>query len=297
MQNEPSALIIGVAHHLDIRVAVLQSLDRRVLARGRRAHDRELVKLYHLPDDILGTAGITESPARHRVGLRETVDHNGPFLHPVELRYRSMLSAVGQLRVDLIGDNEQILFLYHLGDRSELLTRHDGTCRIVRERKHEDLRPVGAGVPDLIGCKLEIILLEKLYRNRLSARHQHAGLVRNIARLRQQHLIARIEHDSQGNIDRLAASYGHERLIIESVMQIETALEIIADFLTQLDKTCVRGIMSSSSLKRVYALLADMPGRVKIRLAHAERYRVLHFRDNVKELPDARGLYIDNGFI
>jgi hypothetical protein len=37
-----------------------------------------------------------------------------------------------------------------------------------------------------------------------------------------------------------------------------------------------------------------MPRRIKIRLAHAKRDRILHLADDIKKLPDAGGLYFYN---
>ena len=44
----------------------------------------------------------------------------------------------------------------------------------------------------------------------------------------------------------------------------------------------------------VDAGLADVPGRVEIRFADAERDRVLHLGDDVKKIADARLGQVDN---
>ena len=44
-------------------------------------------------------------------------------------------AAVGQLAVNLIRKNDQVMFLHDLDDRLEMLAAHDGAGRVVRVRR------------------------------------------------------------------------------------------------------------------------------------------------------------------
>ena len=69
MYQIAAALIVCLPHLLHVLIAVLQRLHRRVLTGGRRAHDGILVHFQHLLDDGSRSAGITETPSCHGVGL------------------------------------------------------------------------------------------------------------------------------------------------------------------------------------------------------------------------------------
>ena len=61
-----------------------------------------------------------------------------------------------------------------------------------------------------------------------------------------------------------------------------------ADGAAQFDQAEVRGVMRLALFQRVDGGFADVPGRVEIRLADAERDDVLHRLDDVEEIADAR---------
>ena len=65
-------------------------------------------------------------------------------------------------------------------------------------------------------------------------------------------------------------------------------LHVGRDRAAQLDQTEVRRVVGLALLKRVDGRLADVPGRVEIRLAYPERDDVLHLRDDLEEVADAR---------
>lgn len=54
VHQQAAAHVVGIAHLLDVAVAVFERLNGGVLARRGRAHDRELVHLGHLGDHGAG---------------------------------------------------------------------------------------------------------------------------------------------------------------------------------------------------------------------------------------------------
>ena len=63
------ALVIGMAHHLGVGVAVRHGVDRSVLADGGGGHDAVLVDLHHLLHDGLRRHGVAQPPTGHGKGL------------------------------------------------------------------------------------------------------------------------------------------------------------------------------------------------------------------------------------
>ena len=54
----------------------------------------------------------------------------------------------------------------------------------------------------------------------------------------------------------------------------------------------VGGVEGTPLFQGVDTLLADMPGRLKVRLAHAQGNGVLHLADNIKKLADPGRRYL-----
>ena len=77
------------------------------------------------------------------------------------------------------------------------------------------------------------------------------------------------------------------------VIHVLGPFQVSGNLHSQLLESGVGGIESASLFQRVNTLVADVPGRVKIRLADSQRNRVFHFRYNVKESADAGGLQAD----
>ena len=63
------APVILRAHHRDVLVPVPERFDRRELGGRRRAHDRVLVDLEHVPRDLPRRERVAHAPSGHRVGF------------------------------------------------------------------------------------------------------------------------------------------------------------------------------------------------------------------------------------
>ena len=132
--------------------------DRRILRRRRRAHDRVLVQLRHRGDQLLRADRIAHAPAGHRVRLRKTVDDDRALLHAVDRGDRDVRrAAVGQLAVDLIGQDDQVVLLHDLRDRLQIRAAHDGAGRVVRVQEDEGLRLFRDRAFQLLGRQAEFV--------------------------------------------------------------------------------------------------------------------------------------------
>ena len=208
-----------------------------------------------------------------------------------------VLLLVAELSVDLVRQDENVLLLHDLRDFPKVLLLHDGTGGVVGEGQHQKLRPVGELLQQLLRGQPEFVLLLQLDDDRHTARHPGTGHIGHIARLRNQHLITRIQHDPHGHVNGLGAADGHHGFLHGIIVHAVLPLHIGGNLLPQLPETRIGGIEGASLLQGMNALLPDMPGSIKVRLAHAQRDGILHFRHNIEELPDAAGLYIYNGIV
>ena len=82
--------------------AVLERLECRFLRNDRGTEHRILVHLHHRIDQGCWTARVTNPPARHRKGLRKTMQKNRAFSHAGKARDARVRSLKRELGVNLI---------------------------------------------------------------------------------------------------------------------------------------------------------------------------------------------------
>jgi hypothetical protein len=91
----------------------------------------------------------------------------------------------------------------------------------------------------------------------------------------------------QARSSAFAHADGDDDFVFRRVADGINFLDVFADGAAQFDEAEVRGVMRLALFQRVDAGLADVPGRVEIRFADAERDGVLHLGDDVKKVADA----------
>jgi hypothetical protein len=86
---------------------------------------------------------------------------------------------------------------------------------------------------------------------------------------------------------RLGDADRDDHLVLRAVAHRVVLLDVGGDRAAQLDQAEVRGVVGLALLEGVDRGLADVPGRVEVGLADAERDHVLHLRDDLEEVADA----------
>ena len=83
-----------------------ERLDSGILCDDAGAHDGVLVHLHHGIDERRRTAGVADAEAGHGISLRETVQEDGALGHARQRGDGHVFSLEGQLRIDLVGENQ-----------------------------------------------------------------------------------------------------------------------------------------------------------------------------------------------
>ena len=145
-----------------------------------------------------------------------------------------MVARVAELGINLIRQHVNVFLDNDLGDFLQILLGHNRAGGIVRERQYQNLGLVCDGVPQLPGSQAEFILLLQLDDHRHTVGQHTAGLIGYVAGLGNQHLVARIQHGTEGHINAFAAAYGNQPLPERVVAYMNAALQIAHNLLTQL---------------------------------------------------------------
>ncbi len=209
MNQITPSLIVGHPHPFDFAFAVLQRLNRGILAIGGRAHDSVLMNLHHLLCDCPGPADIAQPPSGHRKSFRESVDYQRSLFHSRKRGYRCMGGSISQFRIDFIRQHEDVMFLHHFRDRLQIFFCHDCPRGIIGVGKNQYLCSWRNGLFQFLCRQLKFIFLLKGYYDGLSVRQYCTGKIGYITGLWDQHFISRIQHSPQGYVDPFAASHRH----------------------------------------------------------------------------------------
>ena len=158
----------------DARIIIL-SEERRELRHLEREH------------------AVAEPPTRHRVRLRKSVEDRRPFAHPVERGDRDELRVVDVPRVDLVGDDREIVPDRELRDRFEIGSRQHAARRILRRVEDDELRLRRDRARESIEIEPEAGRFDE--RDRHGDRIEIVGAsgVRGIGGIGVDHLVARTE--------------------------------------------------------------------------------------------------------
>ena len=134
----------------------------------------------------------------------------------------------------------------------------------------------------------EVVLDARLHADGHAVGHADRRRVRDEARLVVEDFVPRLGDGADGEVNRLGDADRHEDFPLPVILRAEAAGDIGGDGLAQLGRAEVRGVVRRAVLKRRHGRARDVPRRVEVRLAHAERDDVLALRDDVEELADPR---------
>ena len=180
-----------------------------------------------------------------------------------------LLAAVREVAVDLVGDDDEVVLLGEGGNREQVLARHDGARRVVRVADEQHLRLWRHVLLELVRRDAELILDLGRHGDGLAAREDRAGLIGDVARLRDEDFVARREDGAHDEVERLADADRHEDVRVSIVGAVVLLLVVLGNLLAQLGQAAVGRVRGVALLKAVDAALADGPRRDEVRLADA----------------------------
>ena len=181
------------------------------------------MNLVHYGNNLRRTAGITDTPAGHGKGFAETVNRNGPVIHITDRCKRYMFMAViNKLRIDFVGDYQQIVTDDHFGDRFQIFLFHNGARRIVRIGQDQQFCFIRDSFFEDIGFQSEIVFLSGLNRHGNASGKNNSRSIGNIARIRNKHFIPFAYQGAQCQVDCFRSADGYENLIFRLIRDLIT---------------------------------------------------------------------------
>jgi len=282
-------LTVLLPHLLHAALAALQGLDGCLLGHGGSAHDRVLMDLHHGFDDVVRAAGKADAPAGHGESLGKSMQKKRALLHAGKGGDGMMRQiVVGELAVDFVGEDDQIVLHGKGGDLCQLIGGHDSPGGVGRETEHQDARAGRDGLFQVGGAEHKFILGAGRDRDRLASGQRDARAVGDITWLVVEHLVARIEQGAQGEIDSLGDAHGDDDFVMGVVGDGEILLHILGNRAAQAWIAEIGGVAGAALFQGIDGGLADMPRRDKVGLTDTEGDDPLHRLDDFKKVADSR---------
>ena len=246
--------------------------------------------LGHLLNDLARTACISHTPARHGIGLGESVDDHASLLQSLERANRDvLLPTKGQLRIDLVREHDDVSISEYICNTLEIRSLHDRAGGIARIGQDQRLGFWGNRRTKHLGRHLKIIFCRGLQDHGNTAANANHGLVANIARLRNDDLVSRANKRTKRHIDRFRSANRHQDLAIGIKLHLILAIHVSGDLAAKLEQTAVRGVSGLARFQRENSCLSNLPRGREIRLSHAKRDHTLHRLGNIKIFSDTGG--------
>ncbi|MNJ50057.1 hypothetical protein D3C77_453180 [compost metagenome] len=167
----------------------------------------------HGCDQFGRAAYIADTPARHGEGFREAAYNERALFHAGQRGDADVALPIAQFRIDFIRDDDKVMGNGKLGDRRQVLPRHDSSCRIVRIIQDQYLGTGRKMTPEIPGAQLEPFLFRGLHLYNLASMQLGNGRICDVAWRRYNDLIPRHKCGAKRQIDRLTAAHGHEHFM------------------------------------------------------------------------------------
>ncbi len=284
-QQAPTSVVLG-DHRDDRGFAGLERGQRRVLGDGGRRHDPVLVDFQHPLEDRGGCRDVADPPAGHRVSLGEAAHQYRSLAHPGQRAERPVaVATVGQAVVDLVAVHNQVMAL---GDPGQLVLhgiRQYRAGRVARVAQEQCLCPRRDRGLHRRRVQREVVLEARGDRHDRAAGEHDRGNVSDVARLVENHLIARVAGSPKRQVHGLGRAYGDQDLRGWVVLDAVTTIEMIRERPTQLNRPVVGSVVSPASVEGLNTRGYDLLRGVEVRLSHPETDHLGHGSNNIKKTP------------
>src|SRR5471032_204380 len=151
LEHELAAGTAAIDHLLHEVVALFQRRDGAALQEGRYTRGVDLHQLGNLVAERRRMREPAQSPARHRPGLGETVEHQHRIVRSRDLEERRRNGArVNQARIDLVGHDPEAPLLGEVEQGALFVGRHRPAGRIAGRIDEDRARALVDAVEDLL---------------------------------------------------------------------------------------------------------------------------------------------------
>ena len=200
-----------------------------------------------------------------------------------------MAPAIGELGVDLVGDHHDVRAPQHLGQGLQILPAHHAAGGVVGIGQHQQLCAGGDGRAQLVGGEAEVVLGLGLHRHGHAVGHGGERAVAHKGGSGDDDLVPHLQQAAEAQVQPLAAAHGDQNLADGGVLQVEPALHVPGDLPAQVAEAGVGGVFGKALLQRVDTRVPDVPGGLKVGLAHPQGDAVGHAVQQVEVFADAGG--------
>ena len=219
--------------------------------------------------ELFRHGAVAESPAGHRVGLRESVEDDRAFRHARHGRDRDVLPFEEDFGVDFIGHHGQIVLDGEFGDLRDFLAIQHAAGRVARTVDDQELGARRDQRFQTIDIEGEVVLFEDRGRYGRGAGEIDHRFVNGKAGVGIDRFVARFkQRQNDEEHDRLAARRHHD--VVEIVVGAARRVEIVGDSGTEIWLAGGRAVVRPAVAQRIDSRFDHVRRSIEIRLADFE---------------------------
>ena len=287
VDDEIAADAILVAHVGGVGFAVLDGFEGGLLADDAGAEHRVLVDAHHGLDEFGRTAGVADAEAGHGVSLGKAVQEDGAFGHAGQRGDADMLALEGEFRIDLVGEDDEVVAADDVGDIQEFVAGHGAAGGIGGEVEHERLAARGDGAFEGRGGDGELVFGGAGNGDGDAVGQGDAGAVADVAGFVVDDFVAGIDDSAEGEVEGLGDADGDEDLGLGIVLDTEVPGDAGADGFAEGEEAEIGGVAGVAVFESVDGGFADVPRGDEVGFADAEGNDAFLALDDVEEFANA----------
>ena len=262
-------------------LVALQRGERAVLREGVGVGDRVVLDLVDRIGQRLGSGGVAETPAGHRVGLGEAVDGDGQVVEILAERGDGDVLglAIDELFVNLVGKDDDVLLERDFTEGAEFLLGVNRAGRVAGRVDDDHLGGRGHGFLELLGSHFPTGGFLGFHDHRHTAGETDHFRVGNPEGRRDDHLVAFLDHGEDGVEAGHLGTAGHADLV-GRVGQVVVVEKLGGERLAQFGDAAGGRVFRPAVAQRLDGGLLDEIRGVDFRFAAGERVNLLALGDH-----------------
>ena len=242
--------------------------------------------LHHGVDDLRRSAGISHTEPGHGVPFGKAAQKERSFLHARKGSNRVWRALVGKLRIDLIGNDDKIVFHGYFRNFGRLLLIEDGPRGVAGKVQKKDFCLFRNSLFQIRGIQSETVFHSGGDRNGNAVGHADFRRIGDITGLMIDDLVPGGDQRADGQVQRFAYSHRYDTLFFRNIPNAVKIGKVSADRLPQRERPQIGGVMGVALFIGIYGALPYGPGSNEIRFPYAQRDHAFHGIDQFEKIPD-----------
>ena len=221
---------VAFAHFGDVLFGIAKGFEGCFLTQDRSTEHGVLMNFHHGFGELGRSTGEAETESGHGPGFGKAVQIDGAFAHAGNFQNAGVRLIIGELAVDFVGDDDEVVLDGEFGNLPNLFLRQGGSGRVGRVVEHQQFGFLADLFLQRFAGEFEVVLFGGFYSNGYAMSKDDDGIIRDVARLVIEHFVAGFNQGADGEIHGLADADGDEDFGVGVVFDASDFVDVTGNF-------------------------------------------------------------------